>query len=266
MVAPQTESNPEPPAPLGSAPAPRAPVLPPLNAPLPLTPAPPGSLCSGSVAGSGGVATQRGTAALRVVRQSRSSTSAAPAPTAASPWRRAAASRRTARRSLAVCPRIGTTFCRRASTWPCARSWGAILSRAPRTWIVRGCASSLCFPPFFVVATRIKSLVSPTFGGFHLPFFLLLLPFGSFLKDSNPQPPAPLAALPPPRAPLVGSHRSSAVPHACGCATRLAVLRVCFWDWRCGGSTWRCCEQPPCVAECIEKTVKCCCPCCDLML
>ena len=59
------DSNPQPFAPLGSAPAPRAPrVLPPLSAPLPLTPAPPGSLRSGSVAGSGGVAARRGTAAL----------------------------------------------------------------------------------------------------------------------------------------------------------------------------------------------------------
>ena len=63
MVAPLKDSNPQPPAPLGSAPAPRAPrVLPPLSA-LPLTPAPPGSLCSGSVAGTGDVATRRGTAA-----------------------------------------------------------------------------------------------------------------------------------------------------------------------------------------------------------
>ena len=57
------DSNPQPFAPLGSAPAPRAPrVLPPLSAPLPLTPAPPGSLRSGSVSGSGGVATRRGAA------------------------------------------------------------------------------------------------------------------------------------------------------------------------------------------------------------
>ena len=63
MVAPLKDSNPQPPAPLGSAPAPRAPrVLPPLSA-LPLTPAPPGSLCSGSVAGSGDVAARRGAAA-----------------------------------------------------------------------------------------------------------------------------------------------------------------------------------------------------------
>jgi hypothetical protein len=41
------DSNLQPLAPLGSAPAPRAPrVLPPLSAPLPLTPAPPGTLCS----------------------------------------------------------------------------------------------------------------------------------------------------------------------------------------------------------------------------
>ena len=51
---------------LGSAPAPRAPrVLPPLSAPLPLTPAPPGSLRSGSVAGTGDVAARRGAAASR---------------------------------------------------------------------------------------------------------------------------------------------------------------------------------------------------------
>jgi len=83
-------------------------------------------------------------------RQSRSSTSVAPAPPAASHWRRAAASRRTARRSLAACPRIGTTFCRRASTWPCARSWGAIRRGAPRTWISSRCASPLCFLISFV--------------------------------------------------------------------------------------------------------------------
>jgi hypothetical protein len=60
------DSNPQPFAPLGSAPAPRAPrVLPPLSAPLPLTPAPPGSLRSGSVAGTGGVATRCGAAWIR---------------------------------------------------------------------------------------------------------------------------------------------------------------------------------------------------------
>ena len=68
MVAPQPDSNPGPSAPLGPAPAPRAPRgLPPLSA-LPLAPAPPGSLCSGSVAGSGDVATQRGAAWIRVIR------------------------------------------------------------------------------------------------------------------------------------------------------------------------------------------------------
>jgi hypothetical protein len=139
--------EPEPLLPLGSAPTPRAPrVLPPLSAPLPLTPAPPGSLRSVSFAGTGDAATQRGTASLlynaleallmagRLAgRQSRSSAFVAPATAAASHWRRAAASRRTARRSLAVCPRIGTTFCRRAFTWPCARSWGAIQGGATRT-------------------------------------------------------------------------------------------------------------------------------------
>jgi hypothetical protein len=53
-------------------------------------------------------------------------TFAAPAPSAASHWRRAAASRRTARRSFAACPRSRTTTCRWAFTWPCALSWGAI--------------------------------------------------------------------------------------------------------------------------------------------
>jgi len=89
--------------------------------------------------------------------QCRSSAFAAPAPSAASHWRRAAASRRTARRSLAACPRSRTTFCRRASTWPCSRSWGAIRRGASRTlamveggakgaWFASGCASSICLP------------------------------------------------------------------------------------------------------------------------
>jgi hypothetical protein len=60
------DSNPQPFAPLGSAPAPRTPrVLPPLSTPLPLTPAPPGLLRSGSVAGTGDVATRRGAAWIR---------------------------------------------------------------------------------------------------------------------------------------------------------------------------------------------------------
>jgi hypothetical protein len=64
-------SNPHPFAPLGSAPAPRAPrVIPPLSASLPLTPAPPGSLRSVSVAGTGGVAARRGAAASRHARSS----------------------------------------------------------------------------------------------------------------------------------------------------------------------------------------------------
>jgi hypothetical protein len=42
-------------------------------------------------------------------------------------------------------------------------------------------------------------------------------------------------------------------PHAC--STRLAVLRVCCWEWRCGSSTWRCCKLPQ---ECVHKTFKCC--------
>ena len=146
-----------------SAPAPRAPRgLPPLSA-LPLTPAPPGSLCSGSVAGSGDVATRRRRQRRSKTQKTlghprrrpqhfalkrgnrlrqpplemlKSSTSAAPAPTTASHWRRAAASRRTARRSLAACLRSGTTFCRRASTWPCARSWGAIRGGGTRKWTI----------------------------------------------------------------------------------------------------------------------------------
>ena len=64
LVALPKDSNPQPFAPLGSALAPRTPrVLPPLSAPLPLTPAPPGSLRSGSVAGGGGVAARRVAAA-----------------------------------------------------------------------------------------------------------------------------------------------------------------------------------------------------------
>ena len=66
------DSNPQPPAPLGSASAPRDPrVLPPLSAPLPLTPAPPGSLRSGSVAGSGGVATQSVAASSSSINRAR---------------------------------------------------------------------------------------------------------------------------------------------------------------------------------------------------
>ena len=128
-------------------------------------------------------------ASLDAGRQSRSSTFAAPAPTAASPWRRAAASRRTARRSLAACPRIGTTRYRRASTWPCARSWGAIRGGAMsiRIHIARGCASSLCFPLFLFVVSR-KSVV---------------LALGNSQPDSNSGPPAPLGSAPAPRAPRV---------------------------------------------------------------
>jgi hypothetical protein len=81
--------------------------------------------------------------------------------------------------------------------------------------------------------------------------------FSSSLKDSNfrtarlgPRPARPSCAPTAERPPA---------PHAC--STRLAVLSVCCWDWRCGSSTWRCCEQPPCVRECVEKTIKCCCPC-----
>ena len=85
-----------------------------------------------SVAGTGGVATQHG----RSGRQSRSRTFAAATPTSASRWRRAAASRRMARRSLDACPRSGSTFCRWASTWPCARSWGAIQRGATRKWTI----------------------------------------------------------------------------------------------------------------------------------
>ena len=66
----QPDSNPAPPAPLGPAPAPPPPRgLPPLSA-LPLPPAPPGSLCSGSVAGTGDVAAQRGAAWKIHVRSS----------------------------------------------------------------------------------------------------------------------------------------------------------------------------------------------------
>ena len=64
---PLRDSNPQHLLPLGSAPAPRAPLWAPTaeRPPLPLTPAPPGTLCSGSVAGSGDVAAQRAAAASR---------------------------------------------------------------------------------------------------------------------------------------------------------------------------------------------------------
>ena len=38
-------------------------------------------------------------------------------------------------------------------------------------------------------------------------------------------------------------------PHAC--PARLAALRVCCWDWRCGDSTWNCC--PCCPGEPAAK-------------
>ena len=64
---PLRDSNPQHLLPLGSVPAPRAPLWAPTaeRPPLPLTPAPPGTLCSGSVAGSGDVAAQRAAAASR---------------------------------------------------------------------------------------------------------------------------------------------------------------------------------------------------------
>ena len=201
---PSRSSNPGPSAPLGPAPAPRAPRgLPPLSA-LPLTPAPPGSLCSGSVAGSGDVATQPRLLLTRCStlealliagrlagRQSRSSAFVALAPPAASPWRRAAASRRTARRSLAACPRIRGTGCRRASTWPCARSWGAIRGGATRTWTI--------------AADRFSSLWF-TLSLFSAIKNLTLLVHGNPSRIRTPDL-LHLSARPPPRAPLVGSLR-----------------------------------------------------------
>ena len=218
---PSRSSNPGPSAPLGPAPAPRAPRgLPPLSA-LPLTPAPPGSLCSGSVAGTGDLTRHRSAREAHLIarRESKSSTSAAPVPPAASPWRRAAASRRTARRSLAACLRSGTTFCRRASTWPCARSWGAIQGGVSRN----GTASR----NGTIAARRLRSLwrrLRTHFGSLvvytafkfpqeqvfatHVRLRALkraadtpLTPFCKPSRSSNPEPSAPLGPAPAPRAP-----------------------------------------------------------------
>ena len=151
-------------------------------------------------------------APLDAGRPSRSSAFAAPAPPAASPWRRAAASRRTARRSLAACPRSGGTFCRRASTWPCARSWGAILGGARRTRNARTCASPLWFSLSLFAA------------------FKGILVFGNPSRSSNPGPPAPLGPAPAPRAPRGLPPLSAPLPlrHPARCAQGL-LLGVEMW-------------------------------------
>jgi hypothetical protein len=129
------------------------------------------------------------------VRQSRSSTFVAPAPAAASLWRRAAASWRTARRSLAACPRSQSTFCRRASTWPCARSWGAIQGGASKTGTIAACRFSSLFVSLLLFTV-----------------FKAILHLGSSPKDSNPQPFAPLGSAPTPRAPRVLPPLSAPLP------------------------------------------------------
>jgi hypothetical protein len=156
-----------------------------------------------------------------------SSTFAAPAPTAASLWRRAAASRRTARRSLAACPRIGATFCWRASTWPCARSWGAIRGGATRRRIARICASRLWFTLSFLLPTRKGDQRRIVYSRKVAPRRIRTRSLRTARLRPRPARPscAPTAERPP-------------APHAC--STRLAVLRVCCWEWRFGGSTWRC--------------------------
>ena len=107
-----------------------------------------------------------------------------------------------------------------------------------------------------------------------IPLFVTLIftPFVCCLQDPNPdklpwypqqefEPRTSCTSRPGPRParPSWAPTAERPAPHAC--STRLAVLRVCFWDWRCGGSTWRYCEQPDCVGECFGKTFKCCCPC-----
>ncbi len=140
------------------------------------------------------VATQHG----RSERQSRSRTFAAPAPTAASRWRRAAASRRTARQSFAVCPRNRTTFCRRASTWPCARSWGAIQGGGEKNWTFAASLSSCLFSPLLLFTAFKKTFLDRNLG--------------SYPKDSNPQPLAPLGSALAPRAPRVLPPLSAPLP------------------------------------------------------
>jgi hypothetical protein len=72
---------------------------------------------------------------------------------------------------------------------------------------------------------------------------------GSSLKDSNPHPFLPLGwGHRPARPSCAPTDERPPSPHAC--STRLAVLRVCFWEWMCCDSTWRCCEQN----ECFENT------------
>jgi hypothetical protein len=88
------------------------------------------------------------------------------------------------------------------------------------------------------------------------------LSFGSSPKDSNPRSLSHRSARPPPpRAPRVLPALSAPLPLTpappgslrSGSGSGSGDAR------RCGDSTWRCCEQP---TECIEKTAKCCCPCC----
>ena len=64
--------------------------------------------------------------------------------------------------------------------------------------------------------------------------FLLVTPAGFEPRTSRTSRPGPRPARPS-RAPTA----ERPAPRAC--ATRLAVLRVCCWDWRCGDSTWNLC-------------------------
>ena len=198
------DSNPQPPAPLGSAPAPRAPcVIPPLSAPLPVTPAPPGSLCSVSVAGSGDAAAQRGTAA-RLRRSSCEPPSDQPQEACLPPRSGGAASA-----GVVLLPP-----CMRHRRSACATSWdvraGQELSRPLRRLLQATGAVLLRLGGWRgdlwlrAHGSEVLSAGVPPHGICLFPFFLIY--FGSSLKDSNPAPPAPLGPAPAPP-PLVSSHR-----------------------------------------------------------